>query len=57
MNDSISSAAMSVDSNGLFGTLDAELEQAVSLFSKQHNGVTGSAFLFSSPGALISTYL
>jgi hypothetical protein len=36
MSTSIFSAAMSADSNGLFGTLDAELEQAVSLFSKQN---------------------
>ena len=27
MNGSICSAAMNVDSNGLFGTLDAEIEQ------------------------------
>jgi hypothetical protein len=37
-------AAMSADSDGLFGTLDAELEQAVSLFSKQHNGASAPLF-------------
>jgi len=44
MSISIFSAAMSADSDGLFGTLDAELEQAVSLFSKQHNGASAPLF-------------
>ena len=47
MSTSIFSAAMSADFDGLFGTLDAELEQAVSLFSKEHCGASAPLFFFS----------
>jgi len=43
MNNSISSAAMSVDFNGVFGTSDAEINRPCNTFSKTIGG-------FGSPG-------
>ena len=38
MNNSTSSAAMSVDSTGVFVTSDAEIEQNIERFLKYHGG-------------------
>jgi hypothetical protein len=45
MNNSISSAAMSVDSDGVFGTSDAEIEQTTPRFSKTMGGFGSPSFL------------